>query len=212
MRAAIQAAQSFDVTFERLVGKVGAGTPAERMSALHEAFEQRTGSFGPDDPWFESRSRAFWDDVMTRQRGLEAAGDLGDEERPWADALSRSHRGLFQAESREGALILTDVLGGAVFLVHHVDVASRDAIASTSGLFDGTVVAATSPVRIALLPGAVFHPEEASDAIAAVVGKARDRGIDDAALLDALLRMELSLRTFSRVKPAYAYRAEALVG
>jgi len=30
-------------------------------------------------------------------------------------------------------------------------------------------------------------------------------------VLDALLRMELSLKTLSRVKPAYAYRPEALV-
>ena len=64
--------------------------------------------------------------------------------------------------------------------------------------------------QLALLPGAIFHPEGAEEAIAAVVLAARARGIPDGALLDALLRMELSLRTLSRVKPAYAYRAEAL--
>ena len=43
-----------------------------------------------------------------------------------------------------------------------------------------------------------------------VLDAARTKGLSTDDVLDALLRMELSLRTLSRVKPAYAYRPEAL--
>src|SRR5580700_5242471 len=59
----------------------------ERTASMRRAFEERTGAFGPDDPWFEARSRAFWDDVMTRQsavEGLLAGMNEGDPRRPWA--------------------------------------------------------------------------------------------------------------------------------
>ncbi len=216
------AAPPFEAAFERLVARVGAATPAAEMAALHRAFEQRTGAFGPDDPWFESRSRAFWDDTMTRtpqmalaRRAEGAAEGVPDADAPWAEALSRSHRGLFRSREEDGAVVLADLLSGAELVVHEMDEASRDALASTRGVFDGTVVALatlTTPVRLALLPGAIFHPEAADDPIAAVVSAARGRGMADGALLDALLRMELSLRTLSRVKLSYAYRAEALAG
>jgi len=186
------------------------------MARLHGAFERRTGAFGPDDPWFEPRSRAFWDDTMTRQeagvRAIAALEPDNEGERLWAAALPRAHRGLFRLHDGGGSLALSDVLSGAEFRVHEVDEASRDALASTGALFDGTVVALASPARLALLPGAIFHPEAAEEAILKVVDAARHRGLHDGALLDALLRMELSLRTLSRVKPSYAYRAEALAG
>jgi len=179
---------------------------------MHGDFEQRTGAFGPDDPWFEVRSRAFWDDAMTRQRAVSSvAGEaLDDGEEIWAGALARAHRGLFESRVHGDGIVLSDVLTGAELLLDEIDDASRDGIASTDALFDGTVVALSSPVRLALLPGAIFHPESATSAITAVVAAARARGLSHDALLDALLRMELSLRVMSRVKPSYAYRAEVL--
>lgn len=201
----------FAAAFDALVARVGAATPPEKMAALHRAFERRTGAFGPDDPWFESRSRAFWDDTMTRQQATQGILDVLDGgERLWAAALPSSHRGLFHSRIEDGVLVLSDVLRGGDLVVHEVDEASRDALGSTAGLFDGTVVALRSPVRLALLPGAIFHPEEAEDAIGLVVAAARTRSLPDDAVLDALLRMELSLRTLSRVKPGYAYRVGAL--
>jgi hypothetical protein len=204
----------FDAAFERLVAKVGAETPADEMLALHRAFEARTGPFGPDDPWFESRSRAFWDDTMTGGAAtvVRALSSVEASDRPWAEALPYAHRGLFQSSEDESAFLLVDVLSGAELVVHEVDGASRDALGSNAGLFDGRVVAIASPPRLALLPGAIFHPEGADEAIAAVASAARERGMATAALLDALLRMELSLRSLSRVKLSYAYRASALAG
>ena len=113
---------------------------------------------------------------MTRQRACAGlVGSLEEGERRWAEAMDRAHRGLFRSRHEEGAIVLSDVLCGAELIVREVDEASRDALASTAGLFDGTVVALRSPVRIALLPGAIFHPEAAEDAIGVVVAAARAR-------------------------------------
>ena len=208
-------AEAFAEAFERLVAKVAASLSPERIAALHAAFEARTGAFGPEDAWFESRSRAFWDDTMTRQGvAAEVLGETGDV---WAGALTRSHRGLFQtrapsqgSSTSPSGVVLSDLWSGAELLVQELDPASRDALAAPSGPFDGTVVAATEPARLALLPGAIFHPEEAEPAIAEVLSAARARALGTGPVLDGLLRMELSLRSLSRVKPSYAYRPDAL--
>ena len=194
------------------MAQVAAGLAQDRISELHRAFEVRTGSFGPDDPWFESRSRAFWDDMMTRQGvTAEVLGDVDDAPSPdWTGALARWHRGLFQSRNVQGSVVLSDLWSGAELVVHELDEASRDALAAPSGPFDGTVIAATDPVRLALLPGAIFHAEEAEPAIAEVLTAARTRGLATGDVLDALLRMELSLQALSRVKPSYAYRPDAL--
>ncbi|HEX4446565.1 MAG TPA: hypothetical protein VH044_07515, partial [Polyangiaceae bacterium] len=72
------------------------------------------------------------------------------------------------------------------------------------------IAASAEPLVVALLPGAIFHPPHATEAIAGVLEAARARGLATHETLDALLRMERSLRALSRVKTAYAYRAGAL--
>jgi hypothetical protein len=61
-----------------------------------------------------------------------------------------------------------------------------------------------------LLPGAVFHPRQATAAIVPVLAAARTAALQVDETLDKLLLMERSLRSLSRVKPAYAYRPDAL--
>jgi hypothetical protein len=115
-------------------------------------------------------------------------------------------------EREDEATVLRDLLSGAELFVDDVDPGTRDALLAAAAPFDGRVVAGGDPsVRSALLPGAVYHPEDAKDPIAKVLEVARARGIGHVATLDALLRMELSLRSLSRVKASYAYRAEALI-
>jgi hypothetical protein len=191
-----------------------AGRPehASRVAGMRSVFEQRTGRFGPEDPWFEARSRAFWDDALTRQGFAEAVeGELPGDARAWVPALARTHRGLFVVATGEGhGRVFRDVWGGAEFVVHEVDEASRDAVGAAHAPFDGRLAALANPARVALLPGAVFHPEDAFEPLSRVLDAARARELPADDVLDALLRMELSLRALSRVKPAYAYRAEAL--
>jgi hypothetical protein len=185
----------------------------ERTAAMRRAFEGRTGAFGPDDPWFEARSRAFWDDALTHQGFARLVmTDLPEVARPWARAFDRSHRGLFYASQTMGRRLMRDLWSGAEFLVDEVDDATRTALDAAACPFDGRLVALADPVRVGLLPGAIFHPLDAAEPIEQVLVEAHKRKMATEDVLDALLRMDLSLRSLSRVKPGYAYRPSALNG
>jgi hypothetical protein len=195
--------------------QLGGGAPATRarVAEMRAAFEARTGAFSPDDAWFEERSRAFWCDAVTRGRfGRDVEGELSPEDRAWLGPLEHAHRGLFRRDRAEaGGQILVDLWSGAAIVVTTLEDESRAELdAAADQLFDARVVGADDPVVLALLPGAVFHPRNASAAIEDVIEAARARDLSTHDALDALLRMERSLRALSRVKAAYAYRAEAL--
>jgi len=221
--------------YEAVLAAGAAERHAEHVRGMRRAFEARTGAFTPEDPWFEARSRAFWDDAVTaggfaRHVAAEVA------ESPWVDAFGRAHRGLFlarldvdaddTARLDAGAFgaagtarldaelwVLEDVWGGADFLVGAPGEGLREALLASihsGSLLDGRVVARDEPTMLALLPGAVFHPADATEPIHVVLEAARARDVATGTVLDALLRMERNLRSLSRVKAAYAYRPDAL--
>ena len=203
-------------TVLRIVQLGGAPERAAAVAEMRARFEARTGAFKPEDPWFEERSRAFWCDAVTGGRfGRAVEAELTDEERAWLGPLERAHRGLFRAaaaaDGRADGEVLVDVWSGAELLVTTMDEASRAEVGAAAGqLFDARVVGREDPWVVALLPGAVFHPRDATAAITPVLAAARAKGLPAAEVLDALLRMERTLRSLSRVKAAYAYRPEAL--
>jgi hypothetical protein len=196
-------------TAARIVQLGGGAVLAPRVAAMRARFEARTGAFLPEDPWFEERSRAFWCDAVTGGRfGRQVEEHLGEEEGAWLGPLERAHRGLFRAK----ASLLVDVWSGAELLATTMDAASRAELDAAAGqLFDARVVGVQRPYVVVLLPGAIFHRRDATAAIPRVLAAARARSLSTADALDALLRMERTLRSLSRVKPAYAYRPEALV-
>jgi hypothetical protein len=202
--------------------ELGGAEKAGRAVEMRAAFEARTGSFRPEDPWFEERSRAFWCDAVTRGSfGREVEGELSPEDQWWLGPLERAHRGLFQRVGRgperargHRGEVLVDMWSGAELTITVLDDASRAELDAAAGqLLDARLVGGeqgdSDPI-VALLPGAVFHPRHATAAIESVVEAARSRSLSTHETLDALLRMERALRALSRVKAAYAYRAEAL--
>jgi hypothetical protein len=195
-------------TVARVVSLGGSPQRAARVAEMRARFEAATGAFTPDDPWFEERSRAFWCDAVTRGRfGRDVAAELAPHERAWLGPLERSHRGLFRAEGTH----LRDVWSGAEFTVTLVDDPSKAELDAAAGqLVDGRLVGTFDPPLVAFLPGALFHPRDATDAIQAVLEAARSMDLTTDAALDALLRMERTLRSLARVKAAYAYRPDAL--
>ncbi len=204
--------------YSAIVTELGGVASAAQVSELRAAFQARTGAFGPEDPWFEARSLAFWDFATTSGGLAGVANGASEEARAWVPAFTRAHRGLFVVTTREreddDATVLQCLLTGVAFFVDDVEPGTRDALEAATAPFDGRVVAgsslASSPLRVALLPGAVFHPADAADPIAKVLAVAATKGLSRDQTLDALLRMELSLRSLSRVKASYAYRPEAL--
>ena len=210
--------------YERAVALGGTPAHAARVAEMRRVFEERTGAFGHQDPFFEARSRAFWDDAITRQGfAREVSRELGADAAPFIDAFARAHRGIFrvgsererESDEREAHaagvhFILHDAWSGAELVVDTADDGSREALHAAAGLFDARIVATAEPLAVTILPGALFHPEDATEAIEAVLQSARKRDLATGDVLDGLLRMERSFRSLSRVKAGYAYRPDGL--
>jgi len=191
------------------------GSLAPEAKRMREAFEKRTGAFGPEDPWFEPRSRAFWDDALTAQGfATLACPHLTDELGEVAARFERAHRGVFVVEEVDDrGAHLVDLWSGAELLVRHLDEAQAVTLLHAEGPMDARVVAGpTSEGDAALfvLPGALHHGPDALEPLAKVLAAARERDMETGAVLDALLRMELVFRSSSRVKAGFAYRVESL--
>ena len=186
---------------------------------MRERFEKRTGAYGPEDPWFEARSRAFWDDALTTQgfarlAGPHAGGDTADV----VARFDRAHRGVFLVDDVDdrGAR-LVDLWSGAELIVRHLDEAQAVTLEHAEGPMDARVVvgpvSGSAPDEVPslyVLPGALHHGSDALESLVKVIAAARARNMVTGDVLDALLRMELVFRSSSRVKAAFAYRVESL--
>ena len=184
---------------------------------MRELFEKRTGAFGPEDAWFEARSRAFWDDALTTQGfAALAAPHAGEEVSAVVARFGRAHRGVFLVDDVDDrGAHLVDLWSGAELLVRHLDEAQAVTLEHAEGPMDARVVA--GPVAggaevapLFVLPGALHHGSEATEPLLKVIAAARERDMATGDALDALLRMELVFRSSSRVKAGFAYRVESL--
>jgi hypothetical protein len=187
-----------------------------RVEQMRNCFADRAGHFSPSDAWFERRMLAFWDDALTTQQLAVASAPMLSHERFFSDGaaiatcLSRAHRGLFRvaAFARSSAHLIDTWSGAEFFVDPRVDESQSIALAHAQGLFDGRVVAVGDAIM--LLPGAFFHPIEATDAIGKVLEAAIINLCTTQQVLDALLRMELAFLSSSRVKATFAYRPALL--
>lgn len=196
-------------------GIVGLGDSAELeapAARLRSEFQRRTGAYGPEDPWFEARSRAFWDDALTAQGfALLAAASLEERARPLASCMANAHRGFFIVEDVDDrGACLVDVWSGAELLVQHLDDTQALTLEHAEGPMDARVTSTGSGPELFLLPGAYHHPPDALEPALEVLSAARERGMTTQQALDALLRMELVFRASSRVKAGFAYRPSQL--
>lgn len=187
---------------------------AAESARMRKAFEKRTGAFGPEDPWFEPRSRAFWDDALTTQGFAALAGPhAGDDAAIVASTFGRAHRGVFVVESTDdGGAHLVDLWSGAELLVKNLDEEQTIALEHAEGAFDARVVAGPGDdvPDLFVLPGALHHAPDALGPMKDVIAAARERSLGTAAVLDALLRMDHVFKSSSRVKASFAYRASSL--
>lgn len=193
--------------YESLLALAGEPQNDVRVGELRAEFFRRTGAFSAADPFYERRTRAFWDFALTTG-GLarELSPRLPEAERRVARTFSRAHRGLFEVTPERGTRVhFEDLWSGAAFFVDAFDVATNAGIFHhEGGLADARLVASPEGV-VALLSGVFFHPHDATTHIGEVLREARARGMTRDATLDALLGMELRLATLSRVKASYAY-------
>jgi hypothetical protein len=186
----------------------------DQAARMRREFQRRTGAFGPEDPWFENRTRAFWDDALCAQGFslLAAAGAISEDARAIAACMAEAHRGFFLVEEvdDQGAH-LVDAWSGAELLVRHIDETQALTLEHAQGAMDARVTRVPAGSDLFLLPGAYHHPADALEPAIDVLVAAQERGMGMQDALDALMRMELVFRSSSRVKAAFAFRVESLV-
>lgn len=199
--------------YEAIVSLGDSGNLGVEAARMRRDFQRRTGAFGPEDPWFESRARAFWDDALAAQGFAALAADRLDERaRALASSLERAHRGFFVAsEVDDRGACLLDVWSGAELLVRHIDETQALTLEHAEGAMDARVAAGPSGSDLFLLPGAYHHAADALEPAIDVLAAAHERGMTTQHALDALMRMDLVFRSSSRVKAGFAYRVESLV-
>lgn len=198
--------------YEAIVSLGDSGALGEHATRMRKAFQRRTGAFGPEDPWFESRARAFWDDALVLQGFAALAAPLLDEDsRAITTSLARAHRGFFVVEEVDdrGACLL-DLWSGAELLIRHLDETQALTLEHAEGAMDARVTGGPSGSDLFLLPGAYHHPADTLEPATKVLIAAQERGMSTQAALDALMRMDLVFRSSSRVKAGFAYRVESL--
>ena len=200
------------LAYESIVALGDSGTLGPQAAAMRKEFQRRTGAYGAEDAWFETRSRAFWDDALATQGfAALAAAQLSPGVQALAACIGQAHRGFFLVEEvDDGASLLVDVWSGAELLVRHLDETQRLTFEHAEGAMDARVTRGIAGEGLFVLPGAYHHPADALEPAIDVLVAARERGLTTDRALDALLRMELVLRTSSRVKAAFAYRVESL--
>lgn len=194
--------------YDAVVSLAGSDTNDALTTRLRGEFLARTGSFTSDDPWFERRSRAFWDDALTRGGlGQHFASSLAPAEAKVARTFARAHRGLFEVRPESGTRVgFRDLWSSAVFWVDAFDPSMNAGIFHHEGGLADARLVANDEGSVAVLPGAFFHPDDATPSIGLVLDEARARGMTTDQTLDALLSMEMRFSTLSRVKASYAYR------
>jgi hypothetical protein len=189
--------------------------PHDELSRrLRERFLERCGRFEPDHPAAAARESAAWEDAMVRGGLLRVLADELDDagERAIAVALLHAQRGVFAFERVDAQLLALDLWSRAQFVVVPRDGIGRD-VALAGVHYDSPPCQArvvASAEGVVVLPGAIFHPADARTAIEGALADARKRRLDTDQALDALLRMEHTWQTMSRVKVAYAYRADSM--
>ncbi len=201
-----------DEALETLVRRATEADGGADLAAARETFHARTGEFAPSDPDYESRIRYFldwylcaWVSPDGTRPGARAAREPHEGE--VAEACARAARSLYEVRSVEDELLLGDRLGGGRFRV--ASASPRTAQLRAGDLFDGYLVVVGE--RIALLPGALFHPAETREPIDALLERVRRDGPHDReALLDGLLRMRMRLDRFTHMRARHIYRWEAL--
>lgn len=205
---------------EGLLDTLVAGLSGDVVEAARASFEARGGAFTTADPFHEERIRAFSDELVCEHRlagGRTAAeraladvpeGDAS-EVGGWLRALTRSERSLFRAEVNAGRATLRCLLGGTLLWVR-LDADPRDAAARLreGDVFDGRIVPLRGEIRV--LPGMVFHREEAHEALFVLVRDAVAKGLPRGEILDGLLRMRMRHDRFTSIHARHLYRLEAL--
>ena len=208
---------SLGSVYDALIARAADADLADLVQPVREAFVRRVGPFAPTDAWFEERSAALWDRVLTDRAVIARMNETekSNDRRAALQALGRAQRGLFEVHTTGDDVDVVCVVTGAAFRRARSDEGGRALAIGHRGEDDvapGLVDARVVPTidGVSLLPGVLAHAAEARPQIEEVVTRARERERSHDDLFDALLSMRHRLAALSRMKAKQVYRVELL--
>lgn len=202
---------------EALVEELVRSVSEAEVAEAQQEFFALTGPYESGDAWYEERSRAFFDWLVSEwQQGRVVRRFRDAEPRSEAEleacaGLLAHMRGIFRVEvhrapGTDEARRVHCLIGGAAFaLTNHEGGGAR---LREGDIFDGRVVAHAGAIE--LMPGPVFHPRRAHEALLSVVQRAATEGRDARSVCDSLMRMRMRFDRFTSMQARHVYRFDAL--
>jgi len=199
--------------FDRVAARATGDTQLVEVRRARREFQELTGKFEEDEPWFEQRMTLFleWfvldrptsDGLTPVERFLlDEAPSLEDEELEIFEGLAATHRSLMRLERwQNGRIDLTDMIGGGSWSVLQED--------SMIGLQRGDFL----DLRIVpfrgeqyLGRGMLFHPRIASEHIQKVLEVAHASGHLTFDLVNMLASQRIRFDRYRNMKVQHIYR------
>lgn len=198
--------------YDELVARAVSDPWQAEVARLRQELSERCGRFDRDHPAAAARDAASIEYALLDGGLAQAiAGSLEDPgERAEAAEIAGAVRGLLTFRDVEGLLVADDLWTGACWWIAPQDDVGRDVRLQLPDSPIAQCHLVVQETGCVLLPGVTFHPADALAPIRATLQRARELDFDDVAVSRALLKMEHSWQTLSRVKVSYAYRADAL--
>jgi hypothetical protein len=210
---AVSSLPVFGPYFERVAARATAERNLVEVRRARREFQELTGRFEEDEPWFEQRMTLFLEWYVLDREGptgltpaeqfmVEEHAQLGDEERDVFAGFCATHRTLVRIERwQEARLGVTDMIGGAVWSVHQGD--------AMVGLQKGDLLDVRLVPFRGLLhfgQGVIFHPRAAAETIQEILAEAHGRGLLSVDLLNLLAEQRLRFERQRNVKVRLVYR------
>jgi hypothetical protein len=188
----------------------------QELVAAREEWGEKAGRVFDDDALYEERTTAFleWYALERPLAGGKLPAErfiaeekLDDKELGWAQALSRSHRSLFEVrEVGEGHILLDDLIGGGAFSVTE---RRRLPGVEPTEIFEARLIAnPNTPPELLFTRAFQFHPREARSELKRHAERARKAGESPAETLFRLLRLRLKAVRYRHVSADKIYKED----
>ncbi len=203
----------FGPYFDRVAARATGDELVVEVRRARRQFQDLTGKFEEDEPWFEQRMTLFleWfvldrpgpDGLTPAERFIDQERDrlVGDEIEIF-DELTATQRSLFRIDRWQGGQIhLTDMIGGGVWSVYQdqpmVGLQRGDLIDSRIVPFKGDLYRGR---------GMIFHPRVAIEPILRLLSDAHAAGRLSFDLVNLLASLRLRFDRYRHVKVKHVYR------
>jgi hypothetical protein len=203
----------FEPYFDRVAARATGDAHLVEVRRARRQFQELTGRFEEDEPWFEQRMALFLEwfvlDRPDREGLIPAERFLRDEldalepgEEELFIGFTATQRSLLRIDSwQRGRIELTDMLGGGAWSIRQ----NEPMVGLQKGdMLDARIIPFRSELYLGR--GLLFHPRIALESIQAALEKAHARGLLCFELIDLFASQRLKFDRYRNIKVDNIYR------